>query len=436
MSKINNQQWFKIVNYVFIFFLVLSCKSVFWVSTFPAFKIVKVGAFFLPLLIVLGYAFYYRDTVVEQFKKIMMPLIIFIVFISVFLIFNFLIYHYSLPRIGFFCLYLPIILYLYSCIVIHKKQDVIVYFINIVSFLSVISLFFWLLSEFDIPTNTEFVAQWGHDIKVPGYLIFQFIPQGAVPFLGINIVRNTGLFIEAPMFSFVLSSAIIFSLFLCPDLKQRKSKLLILYVTIITTTSTTGIIISLLSLVIYIFAVEWKKIVKNVSRIDRYAIGLVLIAFAGCFAGFAISSKMQSMKGSTTVRSNDIMAGFHAFMLHPIIGNGIGNFDILKKFMLASRLKQGGNDGFSAGLMQVLAYGGIALLLVYLVPLIFSIIKRDLNTTIVSSLLLVLLFFTIVNEVELYFFLSIYLVSYLYLTGGKQNNLSGARPNKLLHFGG
>ena len=111
---------------------------------------------------------------------------------------------------------------------------------NIVLILAVVSLIVWLSGPIFniIAPNTEMVISWGRLRTIEGYFGIQYITQYDNTIIK-GLVRNTSIFCEGPMFSLWLSIALSTEMFL----KEKSSwkKICILVVTIVTTTSVTGV---------------------------------------------------------------------------------------------------------------------------------------------------------------------------------------------------
>ena len=133
-------------------------------------------------------------------------------------------------------------------------------------------------------------------------------------------------------------------------------------ITLITTTSTTGLLIIIISLLL--------KFYLRVPNLGKILV-LLVIPIVIYIVEFVMASKMESMGGSVNIRFDDIHAGFEAWKQNPLVGNGLDNSYSIKIFMDQARLGLYGNDGYSSGLMSMLARGGIILaMLLFFVPTI------------------------------------------------------------------
>jgi len=86
---------------------------------------------------------------------------------------------------------------------------------------------------------------------------------------GFTLIRNSGIFCEAPMYAIILLVTFMFQLFI-DEIEFSKRNFYILVVTIITTVTTTGIICT--SLMLFLAFVYKKFEVKILKQIKKYQI--------------------------------------------------------------------------------------------------------------------------------------------------------------------
>lgn len=239
---------------------------------------------------------------------------------------------------------------------------------NVVFILCALSLIMFLLGTvFNIiHANGIFYSNWVSPdsvVEFPSFYNIHFITQNN-EFLGFKMIRNTGIYPEAPMFSLPISIAFLYELFY--KNKPNKCYIFTFIITIFTTMATTGILIVIVFLTIYIIFF----IKKNVYlRMFMY----LILPLALCLVFYLILMIMieKSSGGSYGIRNDDYIAGLKAWSDSIWIGNGIGNFESIVKYMSSFRSH---NLGYSNSIMLVLANGGIVLFLYYLIPLIMPII--------------------------------------------------------------
>ncbi|MCT2887839.1 hypothetical protein EFM42_10550 [Levilactobacillus brevis] len=272
---------------------------------------------------------------------------------------------------------------------------------TIVVILSVVSLFFWGLAMIGFSTNMMRQISWGTVYPVNGFFNIHFLAQDSVSFFGMNLIRNTGLFVEAPMYSFILSIAVLSHLFITSTNKWMSVKLLIWGITIFTTTSTTG-------LLLFIFAV-FVRFVMDLNGIKKILL-MILVPVLLFVAVLVIRAKVQSMSGSVNIRLNDFYAGFQAWKEKPFFGHGISDISSIKNYMDISRTVIGGNDGFSSGFMEMLVGGGGFFAFFWgVVPFLKYGMTNKINASF-AFLLFVLLMVTIVDKTYLFVYLLVFMI--------------------------
>ena len=86
-------------------------------------------------------------------------------------------------------------------------------FVKIILIFAIVSLIFWTFGSIlkvVHPTNVV-INNWNGGLPTPSYFNLYFETQG-IHFFGTTIIRNSGMFAEAPMWSLMLSSALIIHL--------------------------------------------------------------------------------------------------------------------------------------------------------------------------------------------------------------------------------
>ncbi len=290
----------------------------------------------------------------------------------------------------FFCFFIGILFYY----ILRGKQDVtkslMLKVSNIMIILALISLVFYILGpilHIIQPTGTIKI-NWGTEKEIDSYYNIHYVAQ-RMEFLGNNVARNTGIFTESPMYSLNLTIALIAELFLINKIKLKK--ILILCFTILTTLSTTGVIVMMMTLVGRYLITKFNSKLHIVVK----KIALPILCVVACiFAIILLKTKAEST--SFQIRMDDYKAGYLSWKESPIMGNGYGNVEALEQHMSAFRYY---NMGQSNSILKVLSEGGIYFLLFYFIPwggcIIYSLKKRERNITIVAISMFVLFFVTI-----------------------------------------
>ena len=234
-----------------------------------------------------------------------------------------------------------------------------------ISFLfAALSLVLWVLGPIAgvISPNCSIISTWnaqGIEMPTPGYFGLVYQTQ-TIDFLGGHFIRNTGIFPEAPMYSYALCIALLFS-YLCG--LKRPLKNAVIGITVLSTVSTTGIIV-VFALVIFVLTEASSKATGGWRTLMLMAIGLLAVAIV-CLVISLFNTKLDSSSGS--IRFDDYRAGFLAWQNNLIFGNGLGNSDVVKQYMSGFRSY---NLGFSNSPMDILARGGILFMLVFLVQIV------------------------------------------------------------------
>lgn len=234
-------------------------------------------------------------------------------------------------------------------------------FVTIILIFALISLIFWTFGSIlkvIHPTNVV-INNWNGGLLTPSYFNLYFETQG-IHFLGTTIIRNSGMFVEAPMWSLMLSSALIIQeLFLENSIKR----LSLLTLTILTTVSTTGIFVIGL-LLIYRVLMMKKSLFKYVSLIT---IPIVIYALVQVW-----EEKSDSI--SASIRFDDYIAGFLAWRDNFFFGSGLALG--LKAIEANMNTLIRTNLGYSNSLFVILAQGGLILGGYYFYPVIKIILSR------------------------------------------------------------
>lgn len=230
---------------------------------------------------------------------------------------------------------------------------------NVIVVIAIISLIFWVFaSQFHlIEPNTVCKSNWGRIKSINVYYGIYFETQNIVlPKIG-TIIRNSAIFSEAPMCSFVLSIALLETLFL--EEEPSSFRCIVLSTAILTSFSTTGIIIGIASIIGYFYYQNMRK--NNISYIrlmNSYVIFPIVVVL-GIIVGVKLFNlKMESVSGVS--RLSDFSNGFKVWVYRPILGYGF-NAETL-------------DYGYSNSLIRILIKGGLYLLLPYILAFVYAIV--------------------------------------------------------------
>ena len=243
----------------------------------------------------------------------------------------------------------------------NKIPRILTYYGNLISIVALVAIFFWIfgsvlkiISPSGVVSSTWGASNGGYNL-VPTYHNLYFETQKSDFTFTIwgTISRNSAIFTEGPMASLNFSIGLLTQLYRLKS-KWGKLKTIILILAILTTFSVTGYIL-LLGLGL-IFLVRQSKKIPN--ELISYFYGFVLLLIVILTVVVLYNSKLSSNAASVSVRKDDYMVGFRAWLSNPILGIGIQNYGGLKNFMESWRYF---NTGFSNSVMDILSGGGIYL---------------------------------------------------------------------------
>ena len=236
-----------------------------------------------------------------------------------------------------------------------KKLMLFSKFVNWVAIIAWISVVFWFLSTFGLIKPTGAITTGWSGAYTSYYGLYFSNNFQRLDFM-LQIRRNIGIFTEGPMYMIVLVFAMIISQVINEYYPIRKIQVIGIITALILIGSVTGYMT-------FVFIVGIQLIHRFKEYRTKIIIGMGAV-IAGILFGY-ILLVAKSQTASFYVRMNDFLAGFKAWLEHPVLGNGYENVDRLREYMASNRE---GNYGFSNTIFAVLAYGGIVFLIPYIVP--------------------------------------------------------------------
>lgn len=355
-----------IANYLLMVILVLDCFSLYYKTIgYRTFQITCIGL--IICLIILEFV---------NGRGISNSAIFFItyyIFVCTILLF---ISNYA--YLGFFtgCV-IPIVMF---SIFISMKNDIyytgkiLSAFSNIIFVIACVSLVFYFAgSLYGLIRPTAFFSYskigWA-DFDYESYYGIYFEGQRTF-FFGETILRNIGIFLEAPVFSYVLLTALYIEMFMRQ--KISKKRIIIFVATILSTYSTVGIALCVILIIFFYFKQASKKSFLKL-------LVPILIVIASYIVISVVGDKVSIDNDSGASRMDDLVACFKCFFDHPLGGVGYNLVRAIDPYRAANR--QGGTAGMSAGIPFVLANGGIFYGSIYIVPMVlglYRLSKRTLN---------------------------------------------------------
>ena len=324
----------------------------------------------------------------NYFKIILTTVLIYLVvcITNIFITFNSL----SINEILFYFVIAPLMLILLMFKNFNGQLfDFLDTFVKIILIFAIVSLIFWTFGSIlkvVHPTNVV-INNWNGGLPTPSYFNLYFETQG-IHFFGTTLIRNSGMFAEAPMWSLMLSSALIIQeLFLENSIKR----LSLLTLTLLTTVSTTGIFVIGLLLIYRVLKLK-KSLFKHVSLIS---IPIVIYALLQVW-----EEKSDSL--SASIRFDDYIAGFLAWRANFFFGSGLtlGLKAIESNMNTLIRT----NLGYSNSFFLILAQGGVILGIFYLYPVINVLIKKGVSrdTKMFALIFIILLLTAIFTDTPLF----------------------------------
>ena len=239
-------------------------------------------------------------------------------------------------------------------------------FVNVVSVVASISLFFWLFgSVLGLINGVSTPYIWGENYNTTVnyfWLYFENRIQAAELF-GQPVIRNTGIYAEAPGFSGYLIMALAIAIPAEKEEISLKQKAL-LVVTMLTTLSTKGLIaVMILIALTYLFTHPAKSTSKLIQKIF-FTVTIVI----GASIGTSLLLEDKSTTMSYLIRMDDVRAAVNTWKNHVMFGAGyMETNEIIQNFSVYRP-----NNGLSMGLTLLLAQGGIYMILFYAAPFIVA----------------------------------------------------------------
>lgn len=342
--------------------LVLNCRTM-WTA------MVGITEKFILLLIGMEY-FCVIGCILSQkyfkYKDYSNGIIITFVCVAYFVLYAFLINIKQLAVLKFTAGLAPLIMYYFLCARVRSVNELAIKIKNVVAIIAVVSLFFWFfgsLLHILKPSHIVYSTWSGSGMinKVPSYHNLYFEAQSTDSlFGGMVLPRNTALFTEGPMSSYIFNMALIVQLFIEP--KKNKKVTILLIIAALSTFTTLGIVLATAELFAKYLTKEGNGSLVRFVRIAMIPTITILICI---FSYMMIKNRMSS--NSARVRIDDFIVGFRAWKSAPFLGIGYNNGEGLKHFMESWR---GTNKGFSNSPMMILACGGLFFGLPYIICII------------------------------------------------------------------
>lgn len=204
-------------------------------------------------------------------------------------------------------------------------------FSKLVILIALISIIIYLLALL-FPNVITLLPEIKNSLGVKGYFAILTIIRPST-----NLFRNQGIFWEPGAFQTFINLALLIIFFNdTSNIRKKYYSIIILYIALITTFSTTGYITGILLLFTFMLeqVLSKRSNNKNKYKLLRYiifisVIGVVIFIKLPLDNKFQVFSKLEGitdpsrdMLSSTSVRLNAIKYTFLAFVGSPIVGNG------------------------------------------------------------------------------------------------------------------
>ena len=237
---------------------------------------------------------------------------------------------------------------------------------DIVCVLTVISLVCFVFGTcLDVLPGARTVEYYfaNQDRSCTTYFHLYYAAQTMLMF-GRDFVRNCGIFAEAPGFAIYLIIAFAVEMFLRD--KPRLWRCIAICLAALTTFSTKAILLVLLVIGLKFLISPNKSVVMFRFKVVVLPVVAVVLLAA---AFILLKDKMNT--DSFFIRLDDLFASAKAFRTSPLIGTGYYNDQSIIDQFNYSRP----NEGLSMGLAVLLAQGGLFMMALYLVPMVWCILR-------------------------------------------------------------
>lgn len=281
-------------------------------------------------------------------------------------------------------------------------------FINIVTIVAIISMFFWIFGTLlnVINPNSIVYSSWSgkknYFKPIKNYHYMYFETQN-LDFFSLKLIRNSAIFCEAPMASLCFSCAIFSMLFIVSNIS--KFKIIILELALLSTFSTTGTILTILAFILYYFI---KKPTNSLTQIIKVIIVPLFCIIAIFVIQVLLEKKLEQFSGS--LRLDDYLVGLKVWKDYPMFGTGFANTDYFTRYMLTWRES---NIGFSNTIMAIPVYGGIYWMLPFIIIIISGFYKSLKNKKLKSASFILLFVLTVCVTYFPYQYIFVYFMFYI-----------------------
>lgn len=344
----------KIFEYLFISVIILNFQSV-WMYTFNLGLTFKKILILLLVISALGMLVFNGKILKSNFNKTMFTSAMLVILLGIYVLFQ------PNGRGSALKIFIPAILIFFLVSIQTDVINLLEIYKKLLIIIAFISIFFWIFGSVlqIIKPNLMILSTWtgssGNVKSVPGYFGIYYETQH-INLMGIDCVRNSAIFTEAPMAAFTFSIALGIEELISKD--KHKFNSIILCLAIVTTTSSTGIVYMILLYFCKYFGRKNKyEVAKNI-KVLLIPVLLILLFY------FLYSVVMQKLTyNSGNLRIDDFIVGYRTWLTAPLLGVGINNVTpILDNLSLWRREF----TGLSNSIAPLFAEGGLYVALIYI----------------------------------------------------------------------
>lgn len=220
------------------------------------------------------------------------------------------------------------------------------------------------------------------------------------------ISRNCMIFTEPGLYAFFLDLMLFYVYFIKNN--SKLFEIILIWICLITTFSTTGIIVALLILARYLLM---KRVINGIAFIllKKITIIITTLSVICCL----MLSKEVGHPFSYTTRLFDFIYGIELFLKKPFFGWGYTNTEIFKQGALAYFDLERGNSNGITGILMQLGMFGAALFIIPLYKLKKIPFFKDKHNTSVLNFFICILFMSLIGQPIQ--FSSTYIMIYAYI---------------------
>lgn len=303
----------------------------------------------------------------------------------------------------------PFILFFLICSIRGAEEtfrNLIGKYANVIFIIAVISLIFYFFGTLipiihGTPMRYYNNGEWNEGVN---YYYLSFVNNWQYrTIFGIKLLRNVGIFMEAPGFAFPLCLALWWELF--GKNKPSKLKCIIYVIVAVTTISMKSCIFAVIILALYIlfkiFRVQ-KYIQKKPHICFIFGVAIIVICLLiVVFLKMGLFDKVSQL-GSIEIRLQDEIGAFKTWLDYPWMG--VGYYNLQEIYTHITPVRTTGDC--TAGLFNILAYGGVYMFAGFVLSLVgvWKVAKRNHSKVFWGSILFIHVAFLFISASQYSFF--------------------------------